>query len=646
MRPHRIAVIGTGPRGMMVIERLGARLTASPPATPVELYAIDAVEVGAGRVYRSDQPEWFLMNTVVGQISAFSGVPDDGPARPGAGPSFQQWWESAAAGCPGADGYAPRGVYGRYLRFVLDAVEAHLPDGVRMYRITAQVNDLTPDDGAYRLRLSDGTSVAVDRVVLTTGHSVPELAGQCRDLALFAAERPHLRYIAGDSPADMPLDALPPGTPVGVIGLGLSFYDVLAACTVGRGGEFVQNPDGSLRYRPSGRELVLFAGSRSGMPLPARGRNQKPSTYAYRPLLFTPSHILRGRERGAVDFRADVLPWLLAEVDLVYYRTALRNAQGDAAADRFTTAVARMAGVGSEGVVRVPDVRDVAVRFGVGELPALDLDALARPFGDRHFAHPKAFERALVTEVGRDLLMAEHGNVDSPVKAALDVLRDTRWVIRQIVDFGGLHPRSHRVDFLGWYVPRSAFLAAGPPLIRLRQVLALIECALLRVVGPDTRYEADPATGRFVVHSPRVAGSATEVDVLVDARIPNPDLPRDLSPLAQRLREQGIWTSYVNGAGAEAFDTGGVAVTGSPFHPRGRDGQVHGGLYVLGIPSEHTRWFMQVGSSRPGMWSDFVHDADAIAASALLPVAESTPTRRHDTASRLLTAAPSKGVEA
>jgi methylaspartate mutase epsilon subunit len=40
-------------------------------------------------------------------------------------------------------------------------------------------------------------------------------------------------------------------------------------------------------------------------------------------------------------------------------------------------------------------------------------------------------------------------------------------------------------------------------------------------------------------------------------------------------------------------------------------------LYVLGIPAEHTRWFTQVGSGRPGRWGAFTEDADRIAEDVL-----------------------------
>ncbi|KAA2266434.1 hypothetical protein F0L68_01400 [Solihabitans fulvus] len=605
---YRVAVVGSGPRGLMAVERMAARLAERPVRRPVEILLIDAVEVGAGRIYRTNQPPWFLLNTVAGMVSAFSGLPDDGPTRAGSGPSLYEWWRTIDPVNASPDGYAARADYGRYLRFVLDAVEGGLPDTTTLRRIRARVADLQSTGTGYLLTLTGGESLAVDRVVLTTGHSQPELTGPLRDLAEFAADRPRLRYLRGDSAADMPLDAIPAGTPVGVLGLGLSFYDVMAAFSLGRGGRFTEADDGGLRYHPSGREPVLVAGSRSGMPLPARGCNQKPPRFGYRPVLFTEQRVRRNSVR-ALDFRADVLPWLLAEIDLVYYATALRQRFDAARAAAFTSAVAARA--------ELPDVVAIAAEHGIADLPRLNLDALARPFADRSFPDRPSFERELASIIRRDLVDADRGNVDSPLKAALDVLRDCRRFICQLVDYSGLTPSSHRDDFLGWYVPRSAFLAAGPPSSRLRQLLALIECGVLRVIGPRARFACDAASGRFTVSSPQVAGAEVAVDVVIDARIPYPDLPRDLSPLTRRLRERGIWTGYVNGDGAEAFHTGGVAVTGSPYHPVARDGEPDTGLYVVGIPTEHTRWFMQVGSNRPGLWGDFVHDSDAIAADVL-----------------------------
>lgn len=102
-RPLVIAIVGSGPRGISVLERLAVRTAAEAeraadgtPPRPVRIHLIDATEVGAGRVWRTDQDDWFTMNTVVSQVTMYSGDPDGGPARPGAGPR----WASGSPSAP------------------------------------------------------------------------------------------------------------------------------------------------------------------------------------------------------------------------------------------------------------------------------------------------------------------------------------------------------------------------------------------------------------------------------------------------------------------------------------------------------------------------------------------------------------------
>jgi hypothetical protein len=40
-------------------------------------------------------------------------------------------------------------------------------------------------------------------------------------------------------------------------------------------------------------------------------------------------------------------------------------------------------------------------------------------------------------------------------------------------------------------------------------------------------------------------------------------------------------------------------------------------MFALGIPTEHTNWFTQVGSGKPGARSSFTRDARLIAEGAL-----------------------------
>src|SRR5690242_11635180 len=610
--PVRIAVVGSGPRGLSVLERLVARTVQAPDAFAAEVWLIDDVEVGCGRIWRTDQSPWFLMNTAACEVTMFSGPPDDGPARAGAGPSLGQWWVDADPQNADPQGYAPRAVYGRYLRFVLEALERTAPDRVQVHRVLGRVVDVV-NTGARRrsapvsVRLEDGRHLKVDRAVLSTGHQICEPPAEQRRLEAFAARRLQAQYIRGDSSADLPLDAIPAGVAVGIIGLGLSFYDVMAQLTLGRGGRFVDDGHGGLRYLPSGREPLLVAGSRGGLPLPARGRNQKRPDHTYQPRILTVARIRQRRARGPLDFRTCVLPFLLAEIDLVYCE-----------------ATARM-----RGVVLDVDLRDLVSdvdrfgppraldrlreRLGLTDLPPLDLEALARPLVDREFASPQEYHDAVRAWIDDDLAAAEQGNVDGPLKAALDVIRDVRGVLREAVDFGGLSAESHE-DFQGWFGPLASFLSAGPPMIRLAQTRALLDAGVLVLAGPDTRFETGP--DGFVVRSPQVAGSTRTVQVLLDARMPVPDLDRDTSELSRQLRARGVLTTWTNTSGPRPARTGGVCVTRAPFHPVGENG-IDRALHVLGIPTEHTRWFTQVGSGRPQVWTGFTADADAIAADLL-----------------------------
>src|SRR5262249_36639731 len=145
----------------------------------------------------------------------------------------------------------------------------------------------------------------------------------------------------------------------------------------------------------------------------------------------------------------------------------------------------------------------VAHRFGCTEMTLLDLEALSRPFVSRQFNSPDEVRDVICKWVAEDLRHAELANVDGPLKAALDELRDTRTVLRGAVDFAGLAPYSHQ-EFVAWFGPMESVLAAGPPRARLYQALALIEARVLRLLGPGARFGIDTDRNRFVAVSTHV----------------------------------------------------------------------------------------------------------------------------------------------
>ncbi|TDC75393.1 FAD/NAD(P)-binding protein [Streptomyces hainanensis] len=136
-----LVVVGGGPRGLSVLERVAARV-ARPGADPAPELRIALVEphpAGAGKVWRPEQPAELLMNTMSADNTVFpdASVRLDSPVE--TGPTFLRWLRRIAVEGhrdPGAvefarssteRDYAPRRVYGTYLVDALAAVRSRLP---------------------------------------------------------------------------------------------------------------------------------------------------------------------------------------------------------------------------------------------------------------------------------------------------------------------------------------------------------------------------------------------------------------------------------------------------------------------------------------------------------------------------------------
>ncbi len=605
-----VCVIGLGPRGLSVVERLCANAVAD--GTRVLVHVVDPYLHAGGRVWHTGQPGLLLMNTVAAQVTMFTdaSVSCAGPVR--TGPSLYEWatlfvptepfgpypdWLYAEAAALGPDSYPSRAFYGHYLRWVFERLTRFAPGLVEIEAHAERAVALRETGGTQEVRLSDGRVLTgIDSVVLALGHLDVAATGEERALADFAAAH-GLRYLPPGNPAEADLDAIAPGEPVALRGLGLNFFDHMALLTEGRGGRFTD--DGS-RYEPSGREPSLIAGSRRGVPYHARGENQKGVDGRHEPLFLTPEVIAGLRSGGAVSFTSDVWPLVDREVRAVFHAANVAAAGGDAAA--FLAAFRA-----------APDDPDLPARFGV--TARWDWDLIARPYGDRRFGDHDEFRSWLLGHLRGDLAEARLGNVHGPLKAALDVLRDIRNEIRLVVDHGGLTGGSYRDELLSWYTPLNAFVSIGPPPRRIAEMAALIEAGVLRVCGPGMRVKAAPAG--FVVSSEEIPGAEFVARTLVEARLPVTDIRTTNDPLVRDLLESGSCTTYrIPDADAGDHVSGGLAVTVRPYRLIDATGRAHPRRFAFGVPTEPVHWGTAAGI-RPGVDSVILGDADAIARACL-----------------------------
>ncbi|MGO1051418.1 FAD/NAD(P)-binding protein [Crossiella sp. CA198] len=622
-----ICVIGAGPRGISVLERICAN-AARREDRRVLVHLVDPHLGDGGQVWRTGQPSELLMNTIASQVTMFTDDTVDcaGPVVPG--PSLYEWAKflplmdtidvypahvRKEAGELGPDSYPSRAFYGHYLSWVLRRVVRTAPPhvSVRLHRGSAIALDGRPDGGQC-VTLADGSVLSeMDTVVLAQGHvGMPHGEDEAR-LAAFAAAH-GLGYQPPINPADAPLERIKAGEPVALRGMGLNFFDYTALLTVVRGGRFVRE-HGRLSYHPSGREPLLYAGSRRGVPYHARGENQKGASGRHEPFFLTQPVIdgLRLRmDRGMdVEFRRDVWPMVSREVEAVYYHALLAERGDPVAAEDFLR----------EYLAR--DVHDPALevlrRHGISPAEHWDWELIARPFGDRRFADRAEFRAWLLEYLRRDYAEALRGNVRGPLKAAMDVLRDLRNEIRLVVDHSGISGRSYREELQAWYTPLNAYLSIGPPASRIEELIALIEAGVLHVLGPGMRVEQDPAGRGFLVRASAIPGSDVLVTTLVEARLPEVDVRRSTDPLLRQLWRTGQCGPYriPDGAGGH-YETGGLAITRRPYHLVDATGRPNPRRFAFGVPTEAVHWVTAAGI-RPGVNSVILSDADAIARACL-----------------------------
>jgi hypothetical protein len=617
----RLCVIGAGPRGTSVLERLLANVDTLGGRS-LTVHVVDEFPAGPGNVWRTRQHNGLLMNTVCSQVSLFTdaSVPCAGPIVPG--PSLYEWaltvvtgevtgpypdWARDEAGRLGPDDYPSRAFYGHYLRWVFERLCRDAPDHVSVEVHTASAVALDDDGGRQTVTLRDGTTLTgLDAVVLAVGHGPIARGGEQDRLDRFARSE-KLAYVSQANPADVDLSAFRPGETVALRGLGLNFFDYLILLTEGRGGRFEPDRNG-LRYLPSGREPRLIAGSRRGIPYHARGENQKGASGRHVPLFLTPATIdlLHRRAEGRpITFRGSVWPLVDLEVRAVYYRTLLANTVSEEAAREFVTRFRRS---------RRED--PLVDEFGIAPELRWSWERISRPQGDREFADHAEFTSWLLDYLREDVAQARLGNVSSPLKAGLDVLRDLRNEVRLVVDHGGIGGGSYRDELEHWYNPLNAFTSIGPPARRIEQLIALIEAGVVTMAGPGMTVETPPGAGRFLVHSALPAAGPVEATGLIEARLPEIDLRRSGNPLLRYLLTTGQCRPYRLRERAGWYESGGLAVTGRPYRVVDWNGREHPTRFAFGIPTEGVHWVTAAGI-RPGVGSVTLEDSDAIARTAL-----------------------------
>ncbi|MEV5320074.1 FAD/NAD(P)-binding protein [Streptomyces sp. NPDC052687] len=504
-----LVIVGAGPRGTGVLERIAANAAELPPGTGLDIHLVDPYRPGPGRIWRTEQSPLLWMNSRAEDVTVFtdSSVRMAGPVREG--PTLHEW-----AGLDG-DAFVGRRVQGSYLRWAYDRAVAALPPDVTVHHHPCRAVRVSgPREGRQRVWLAGRPRpLLADAVVLTLGHLAAEPDPEQAELGAYA--RAHgLVHLPPDFTADSDLTPLRPGEPVLVRGFGLAFVDLMVLLTEGRGGRY----DGDT-YVPSGREPVLYVGSRRGVPYHSKIGYRLDGAPPPLPRFLGPAETdaLLARP-GGFDFRRDVWPLVEKELGHAHYHRLFtahpeRTGLGWAAFERRYAAADDPAERAALVAAAVPDPAD-----------RLDLAALDRPLAGVRYDSHEAFQAGLRRYVEADL-RRRHDPAYSPDQAVFLALLSVYGQLMRLGDIGT------------WWHGFFSYLASGPPGPRLRQLLALSRAGVLRFAGADLSVRAED--GVFRATSPTVPGFTVETRALVEARLPQPTVARSRDPLLRELHAEG-----------------------------------------------------------------------------------------------------------
>ncbi|MFD7708976.1 FAD/NAD(P)-binding protein [Streptomyces sp. NPDC059785] len=534
-----LVIVGAGPRGTGLLERIAANAPELYAREGLDIHLVDPYPPGGGRIWREEQSPLLWMNSEARDVTMFTDetVAMEGPVT--GGPTLHEWARLDARHFP------DRRRQGAYLRWVYERTVAALPPGITVrHHPRRAVRVSGPREGRQQVWLAGRPRpLLADLVVLTLGHLDAELDDEQRALAAYAA-RHGLVHLPPDFTADSDLSALAPGEPVLVRGFGLAFVDLMVLLTQGRGGRHENGV-----YVPSGREPVLYVGSRRGVPYHSKIGYELTGDRPPLPRFLGPAQIdaLRARA-GGFDFRRDVWPLVEKELGFAHYHrlfTAHPERTRVPWADFEERYAAAAPGDGAEVQALVASaVPDPADR--------LDLAALDRPLDGVRYGSYADLQDGLRGYVQRDL----DARYDPARSADWGVFFGLLSVYGQLVRLGDVGP---------WWHGFFSCLASGPPGPRLRQLLALSRAGILNFVGADMTVTAED--GVFRAGSATVPGARVEARALVEARLPHPTVERARDPLLRELHADGAATTPEGLLAVDPADGRVLDRSGTP-HPR------------------------------------------------------------------------------
>ena len=581
-----ICIVGTGFRGLGVFERIYAYAKKNRSTKPIQVHLIDPTTDGPEQ-YNTRLPDYLLLNIVCGQVSLFPDAVSVPGCPPTTGPSLYEWVrerrlrlteDGFTIGDTGRDinygDFLPRRLLGEYLLWFREVIKKEAGLLFEIFEHKAKATNIAKDAYRYAIQLSNSEVIISDYLFITVGQiSEPILSS--------FGYKSKTKYISQPYPLPEQLETVKAEERIAICGLGLTAFDAILTLTIGRGGKIVVK-NGVENYIPSGKEPQIVAFSRSGLPFFSRPSLGAP--LKYEPIVFNQSAIdgLRNKVGMKLDYDRDILPLIFTEMRVAYHRAKYGRDYGWEKTQKLHTDFRYAFQTGNlEKLLNELDSHDSFV-FSHKDYYFEFYDTSAMGFADS-----TSYENWIRRWLENDLKESRSGTPLSPIKAALEVLREFRDIIRYAVDFGGLTNESAE-RFFSFHSETLNRIGVGPQKEHTAIVLALMKAGILRIcLGPSPEILWDNYL-KYWKFSSKVfkLQQVITVDWIYQGSINRRQHIGENSSIVGAMAHQGLLRRYY----PESAVNYAVDIDHN-FHPINQNGIANERIWVLGLLCEGATFY-------------------------------------------------------
>ncbi|WP_105956444.1 FAD/NAD(P)-binding protein [Apilactobacillus quenuiae] len=610
-----IAIIGAGPRGLLLLNNLIQNNNQQ-----INIYLFDRKNIG-GRVWKINQPIDLIMNTPANELTLFNDNQKNSY-------SIADWIKSDqskkfiksldenkypnknelinAIKSLKENSYVPRAICGAYCNwfFKLLTNEISKDNNINLsLHLNQTVTDIQKNNDKFIVKSNDAYNV--DKVVFSLGQQENQLSNTEKSFKKYATEN-NLTYIFPEYADEVDLSKINNQNTVIIRGLGLSFNDYVSRLTKERGGKFTKDANGGLIYHKSEKEPKIIAGSRRGIPYYPKAISQKKFDENYSAYFLTKDNINKHLKNGKLPFE-DFQRLLRLDVEYRYYTFLIKKDYPNINLKEF-----------QDDFLKSNSPIDVVKKSELSSESLFNWDLILNPVAGIKITNMEDYQGHVKKWLSAVIKDARLGSKTGPIIGALEMLRDLRNNIRYVLANNLLSNEDYVNKYKGQFSSNIKFLSMGAPVIRSEELLALINAGIVEILPPQMQVIG--ANHKFITRSAFYGHQIIQGDALIEARTNAPNINITDNPLLTNLKKNNIIKPQVIHLSDNNVNNSSIDIDVKSDQVKDEPNMFTWGLNTEGL------YFVTSAIPRPGVKDDILTAADNISKN-ILNISVNNPTK-------------------